>query len=158
MKCTGSCECKQVKVVVSVDERANNLHPRVCDCDYCNLYPAPVISHPTMKIEVFASLANLKIDKNGDELARFYRCPNCNNLIIVGCEIDEQLRGAVNAGLLTKVAHFGGRIKISPKKLTAQEKLERWRTLWGKVIEDPHHEAAGGIATRGEHKKKQSRH
>lgn len=135
MKCTGACKCGKVKISVFTNESAENLHPRICDCDYCKKYPSSVVSHPTMHIDIKGCLDDLKIDKNGDGLAGFYRCPECNSLIVVGANIDGIIRGAVNANLLACDAAFGDSIHISPKLLEAHEKIERWGRLWGTVRE-----------------------
>ena len=124
-----------VRVTVVTEENTRTIHPRICDCDYCKRNPSSVISHPSMVIEVLRNLNDLKIEKNGDGLASFYRCPGCNILIVVACEISGALRGAVNVDLLNCTDSFGKSVNVSPKSLTAQEKLERWGNLWGTIRE-----------------------
>lgn len=134
MESIGQCECGKVNVSVVADVNEADLNPRICDCDYCQGDTAAVISHPTMEIKINSKLSNLKIEQNGDRLAKFYRCPSCNDLIAVSSEIDGVMRGAVNSNLLT-CNNLGEPVAISPKSLSSKEKIERWGTLWGVVIE-----------------------
>ncbi|WP_299584813.1 hypothetical protein [uncultured Microbulbifer sp.] len=69
--------------------------------------------------------------QNGDQLANFYHCRTCNELLAVGCTINGQLRGAVNPNLLQDVNQLGNPIQIQPRLLSAGGKIERWDKLWG---------------------------
>ncbi len=135
MECTGACACGLVKVAVAAQENTENIHPRVCDCDYCKQYPSALISHPSMVIDVQYPLTDLKIERNGDGVAGFHRCPDCNSLIVVACTLDAVVRGAVNAHILKCDGAFGDSVDISPKSLKVHEKMERWGKLWGTVRE-----------------------
>ena len=129
----GSCKCKQWKLRVSTDEALGNLNPRVCDCEYCKSHPSAIISGSDMQIEFLGDRENITIDINGDELALFYRCKACGDLLAVGCEIDGQLRGAVNSSLLDRKDLLGSSVAIQPRLLSASEKMQRWGKLWGKL-------------------------
>lgn len=135
MNLNGTCECGKVCVAVFAAVDATTLNPRVCDCDYCQSHPSKIISHPTMKINLNIPFSEFHIDKNGDGLAGFYRCQACTSLVFVGCEIDGVMRGAVNAGLFQSEIEFGQTLNISPKRLSADKKNERWSDLWGVVFE-----------------------
>ena len=73
----------------------------------------------------------ITINKNGDQLANFYYCDHCGDLLAVGCNLNGQLRGAVNPNLLRNANQLGKPIKIQPQLLNASEKLDRWGKLWG---------------------------
>ena len=135
MKCSGACTCGKVKVSVVAEEKAKNIHPRICDCEYCKRNPSSVISHPSMVIKVMSELDVLKTEKNGEGLANFYRCPNCDCLVVIACSIAGILRGAVNADILCCDGRFGEDVNVSPKSLNAHEKMERWSMLWGTIRE-----------------------
>lgn len=136
MRSAGSCKCGTVRVTVEAEEKTRHMHPRICDCDYCKRNPSSVISHPSMVIEVMSHLKDLIIENNGDALANFYRCPGCNTLIVVASVISGKLRGAVNADILDCADSFGESVNVSPKRLNAEEKLERWGNLWGTIREN----------------------
>jgi hypothetical protein len=71
------------------------------------------------------------INQNGDQLANFYYCDCCGDLLAVGCTLNVQLRGAVNPNLLRNADQLGKPIRIQPRLLSADEKLDRWGKLWG---------------------------
>ena len=71
------------------------------------------------------------IQKNGDQLAKFYYCDCCGDFLAVGCEINGELRGSVNSKFVGKASQLGEPISIQPRLLNAQEKLDRWSKLWG---------------------------
>lgn len=129
----GSCKCKQWALIVSTEEPLGNLSPRVCDCDYCQSHPSAIISAPAMIIELMGEHDNLTTHKNGDELATFYRCKSCGEQLAVGREFDGELRGAVNAWLLDQKNSLGPSVAIQPRLLSADDKVKRWGTLWGKL-------------------------
>jgi hypothetical protein len=86
-----------------------------------------------MHIQVMGEASNLVVNKNGDQLASFYHCAKCEDLLSVGCVFRGQLRGAVNALLLDQKELLGARIPIQPRLLSADEKLDRWSKLWGNL-------------------------
>jgi len=96
-------------------------------------HPAAIISDPGMRIRLKGDAGNLVVNKNGDELASFYHCANCGDMLSVGCVIDGQLRGAVNALLLDEQELLGASVPIQPRLLSADEKLNRWSKLWGNL-------------------------
>ena len=135
MNLIGNCKCGKVKVSVSAEVDAITLNPRVCDCEYCQSHPSKIISHLAMKINLSIPFSEFKIDMNGDRLAGFYRCRDCDSLVFVGCRIDGVMRGAVNSEFFPSDIEFGDILKISPKHLSANEKIKRWSDLWGIVSE-----------------------
>jgi hypothetical protein len=86
-----------------------------------------------MLIQLTGDEGDLVVNKNGDQLAGFYHCAKCEDLLSVGCVIRGQLRGAVNALLLDQKELLGARIPIQPRLLSADEKLDRWSKLWGNL-------------------------
>ena len=71
------------------------------------------------------------INQNGDQLANFYYCDSCGDLLAVGCNLNGELRGAVNSNLLHNANQLGKPIQIQPRLLSSAEKLDRWGKLWG---------------------------
>jgi len=125
----GSCKCNQWQVEISVTKPLSDLNPRICDCSYCKNNPSAIISDPNMVINLVGG--EVMINKNGDQLANFYYCDRCDDLLAVGCNLTGQLRGAVNANLLRDTHQLGKPIKIQPQLLNTSEKLDRWGKLWG---------------------------
>ena len=83
-----------------------------------------------MEIQLYGG-DKLTVNKNGDELASFYHCASCSELLAVGCEINGELRGAVNAQLLDQRDSLGPAVPIQPRLLSSAEKVGRWGKLWG---------------------------
>ncbi len=125
----GSCSCNRWQVEIEVSRLLEEFNPRVCDCNYCQNSPSEIISDPNMKIEFIGG--ETSIIKNGDQLANFYFCDCCGEFLAVGCNLDGQLRGAVNSSLLHSSSQLGKSIKIQPRLLSSDEKLDRWGKLWG---------------------------
>lgn len=125
----GSCSCNRWQVEIDVARSLDEFNPRVCDCNYCQKNPSEIISDPNMKIELLGG--ETSIIQNGDQLANFYYCDFCNDLLAVGCDINGQQRGAVNSNLLLSSSKLGKQIQIQPRLLSSSEKLDRWGKLWG---------------------------
>lgn len=135
MQYEGSCSCRKWKVLVNLPSSINDFNPRVCDCSFCQSNPSAVISDPEMEVVLQGS--GLTIAKIGDQLANFYSCIGCGDILAVGRDFDGQLRGAVNSNLLLDRSLLGPSVAIQPRFLSADEKLDRWGKLWGalKVVE-----------------------
>jgi hypothetical protein len=86
-----------------------------------------------MLIQLTGHVDNLAVNRNGDQLASFYLCAICGDMLSVGCMIDGQLRGAVNSLLLDQKDLLGAHIQIQPRLLSSNEKLSRWSKLWGSL-------------------------
>ena len=127
----GSCNCNGWQVEVEVTKPLGDFNPRSCDCDYCKNSPSEIISDPNMRVDLMGG--EITINKNGDQLANFYYCDSCGDLLAVGRYFNNQLRGAVNANLLRDSGQLGKTIEIQPRLLNADEKLDRWQRLWGQV-------------------------
>ena len=133
MNYSGSCKCKRWSIQVSTAEALSKLNPRVCDCTYCKTHPAAIISEPHMLIRLVGEAGDLVVNTNGDQLASFYHCASCGEMLAVGCVIRGQMRGAVNSLLLDQKELLGASMPIQPRLLSAAEKLGRWSKLWGSL-------------------------
>jgi len=127
----GSCNCNRWQVEVEVTKPLSEFNPRFCDCDYCKNSPSEIISDPNMKVDLVGG--KFTINKNGDQLANFYYCDSCDDLLAVGRDFNNQLRGAVNVNLFRDSSQLGQAIAIQPRLLSADEKLDRWGKLWGQL-------------------------
>ncbi len=128
---SGSCNCNRWQVEVDVTKPLGEFNPRICDCNYCQNNSSAIISDPNMVVYFVGG--EITIYQNGDQLANFYCCDCCGDLLAVGCILNGQLRGAVNPNLLRNANQLGKPIKIQPRLLSADEKLERWGKLWGVI-------------------------
>lgn len=67
-----------------------------------------------------------QVYRQGEERAEFLSCGHCGVLIAVVYED----RGAVNVRCLERFGEFAQPVGVSPQKLSAEEKVARWRANW----------------------------
>jgi hypothetical protein len=68
--------------------------------------------------------------RQGSEAADFLFCRRCGVLAGVACQIEGRLYGAVNVRSLEPATAFGPALPVSPKQLSASDKLLRWQEVW----------------------------
>jgi len=56
--------------------------------------------------------------------------PKFGVLVGAQCRLEGRLFAVINAMAVDGATKFGERRSVSPKKLSADEKLQRWRDLW----------------------------
>jgi len=125
----GQCGCGAVKIKLTLPNTLGDYAARACDCDYCIERNVAYVSDPTGSLEI-TSDENLKVDQHGSEQAKFLSCKHCNEMIAVTYEFDDLVKGAANANLLSEVDTMKQAEVVSPKLLSATEKVTRWRKLW----------------------------
>ena len=128
----GRCTCGEWNIDLEFTQPTKILSPRICDCEYCKSNPSKIISAPDLAAKFFGG--SCKIRKNGDQLANFYYCTGCSQLLAVGCYINGSLLGAINCGLFPDKVKFGAPVNVQPRFLSSEEKIDRWGKLWGKIV------------------------
>ena len=68
--------------------------------------------------------------RQGSGLAECLLCRICGVLVGVYFRSDGRLYGAVNSRAVDARADFAADQPVSPKKLSAGEKMERWQDIW----------------------------
>ena len=63
-------------------------------------------------------------------MAEFLLCRSCGVLVCVLYSHDDRLYAAINANVIDARESFGTEQIVSPKKLSENEKTQRWRELW----------------------------
>ena len=129
MKYSSACTCEKIQVKLSLPKQLDKYTPRACDCDFCTVRKASYLSDPHGVLEVTKS-GGLEQLVQGSEQAIFWQCKSCHELIVVTYEFEGGLKGAVNASLFAKIIKLQQSIPVSPKLLSPEEKLERWREAW----------------------------
>lgn len=123
----GNCQCGAVTVEVNLTAAPGSYTPRACDCDYCRKHDAAYISDPDGSVVIRTShISNLRFEQQGDNLAEFLVCAACDQLLGVRWKD----RGAINVNILADVDSFGSAVSVSPKKLSAEQKVARWGEVW----------------------------
>lgn len=128
---TGGCYCGNVLVTIRLTRNPASSNPRACDCGFCTKHAAAYLSDGLGSMEVEIGAAGDRGSyRQGSEAADFLFCRRCGVLVGVTCEMDGRLYGAVNVRSLDSAAAFGPALSVSPKQLSATDKLQRWRELW----------------------------
>ena len=128
----GKCSCGQTKVKLSLPKTLDYYTPRACDCDFCIARNISYISHPDGELEIESS-EPLDVQIQGSSQASFITCNCCKSVIAAPLQLESSLVGALNSALLSKSSLFQEAITVSPKALSAKEKVDRWQTVWLKV-------------------------
>jgi hypothetical protein len=127
----GGCYCGNVLVKIRLTREPSSYHPRACDCGFCTKHAAAYISDAMGSMEVeIATVADRGSYRQGSEAADLLFCRRCAVFTAVTCEIAGRLYGAVNVRSLDPTVDFGSEQSVSPKQLSATEKLQRWRDVW----------------------------
>lgn len=118
---------------------ADDCIPRVCDCGFCRKHGAAWVSDPEGHLHIQAQNAeDLRRYRQGSETADMLFCAHCGVLMAVVFAHADGLFGAVNAGCLEDAA-LAPPVVVSPQRLSAVEKTERWRRLWARAEISPIH-------------------
>lgn len=129
----GQCHCKKVEFKIILPHAISDFSPRKCDCDFCRFYNSSYISHPEGKIKI-EDIEGLVIRKQGSKQASFLFCPVCDYLIAVTYILRDKTLGALNANLLIDKSELMNETVTSAKKLSTEEKTERWKKVFSRLI------------------------
>lgn len=130
-KITGGCHCGNITLDVTLPQMPETYNPRACDCDFCRKHGAAYLSDPAGKLAIgVRESESLGYYRQGSEVADCLFCRNCGVLIGVSYRDDGRCFATVNVSALDGTVRFGERKSVSPKLLSAQEKVERWKSLW----------------------------
>lgn len=127
----GGCRCGGLRVAFGTAQDPAALRPRACDCTFCRGHGAAWVSDPAGTLDLTeTTAAALREVRQGSESARFVLCARCGVLVCVLFDADGDVLGAVNAACLAARDRLGPAQPASPQLLSAEERRERWKTLW----------------------------
>jgi hypothetical protein len=128
---SGGCHCGQLRVEVQLTGTPASYNPRACDCDFCRKHGAAYLSDPrgTLIIRIADRHAAGRY-RQGSGLAELLFCRHCGVAIGALYRSEQRLYGVVNANVLDAAAGFGAEHSVSPQRLSADQKVSRWRELW----------------------------
>lgn len=129
-ECKGNCHCGNIQVTLQLSDTPQNYSPRTCDCDFCLKHAASYISDSNGSI-VFEVNHKDQLGKyrQGSNSADFLFCKTCGILAGVVYEDGDQKFSAINSRILEPLK-FKPEVFVSPKKLKADEKTNRWKQVW----------------------------
>jgi hypothetical protein len=127
---TGGCHCGNIAVTVELTKAPDTHHPRACDCDFCSKHGATWVSDPGGSLAIrIREERDAARYAQGDEIAEMLLCRRCG-VLVAALWREPHVYGVVNAGALDARSEFAGTQPVSPKKLSAEEKMSRWRSIW----------------------------
>ncbi|UTW46110.1 aldehyde-activating protein [bacterium SCSIO 12696] len=133
MEYSSECKCGKVKVLASFPLPIEENQARECDCDFCVAHGLAYLSDVNGTIS-FSPKNQLNQLKQGSQQATFWQCSHCKQVIAVTHSKDGETRGAVSKALFERGFSLKPSIGVSPKKLSPEDKSERWPTVWSTVI------------------------
>jgi hypothetical protein len=134
----GGCHCGRLRIAFDTAQMPETLRPRVCDCGFCRKHGAAWLSDPAGRLRVDAEdIEALSVYRQGSETARFLLCARCGVLIATVLDANDERFAALNASCLDGEFELGASVPISPQRLSAAEKIERWRSLWTRDVALP---------------------
>jgi hypothetical protein len=128
----GSCRCGNLLVQLVLSRESEKYAPRSCDCDFCREHRASYISDPegSLRLRIRSEQACERY-RQGDGIAECLICTACRVYVAaLYADADGLLYGTVNARVLSGTPAFAPRQSVSPKRLSAADKVRRWKQLW----------------------------
>jgi len=127
----GGCYCGNIGLTVFLSRDSSAYNPRACDCDFCQKHGAAYVSDPRGTLSVrIREEGHVNRFRQGSNTAEMLVCRQCGVLVGALYEADGRLFGTLNARSLDCRAAFGPEQSVSPKLLTADQKVQRWRDIW----------------------------
>lgn len=127
----GACRCKNISYTMGITKEPNFFSPRVCDCDFCRKHSAAYMSDKKGKLAIYVKdVSKLNKYRQENGIADFLICTQCGTLVGVCFDKDGRIYSAVNSQTVDSQIIFGQPITVSPRKLTNNEKMQRWLDIW----------------------------
>ena len=131
----GGCHCGSIRLEIELPNTPETYSPRVCDCDFCRKHGAEYVTDPDGSLVIRLQNEHmLNRYRQGAEIADCLVCATCGVLVAIHYQDEGQSFAAANSRAVDGNVRFGESIPVSPKVLSASEKVERWKRLWFQQI------------------------
>ncbi len=128
---SGACHCGNIFIELALAKPPGSYPPRACDCDFCRKHGAAYVSDPKGSVLIGIKEPREFVKyRQGSRSADFLLCRNCGVLVAILHKNDQRLYATINARAVDAAACFGEEQSVSPQKMSAAEKAERWKDLW----------------------------
>lgn len=128
---TGGCHCGNIQLELVLTRTQDTYNPRACDCDFCTKHSAAYLSDPKGSLAIrIKDESKVGRYRQGNAIAEFLICSNCGVLAAVTYANEGRLYGAANARAIQGGKGFGPEQTVSPKTLSADQKMSRWQDVW----------------------------
>ncbi len=130
-KLKGACHCGNIRVEVALTRAPAEYRPRACDCEFCRKHGASYLSDPGGSLAVQVGDERLlRKYRQGSNTAEMLVCGNCGVLVGGAYQTEGRVFAAINTRIIEGDAMFGEIQPVSPRTLSAEEKVSRWKALW----------------------------
>ncbi len=128
---SAGCYCGNIRIQASFSRDLASNEPRACDCDFCRKHAAAYVSDPlgSLRIQVLDELEVNRF-RQGSNTAEMLICRRCGVLVGALYRKSKHLFGTLNVKALDSRLSFGREQGVSPKLLSPDQKVRRWRELW----------------------------
>jgi hypothetical protein len=127
---TGGCYCRNIVVELGLSREPGQYEPRACDCDFCRKHGAAYVSDPQGSLRILIRDPSLAGEfRQGNELADMLLCARCGVLIGALYRSEGRVYATINAQAV-EGGSFGMPTPVSPKQLSGENKVARWKKLW----------------------------
>jgi hypothetical protein len=130
-KVSGGCHCGNLFVEAQLTRAPESYNPRACDCDFCRKHGAAYVSDPQGSLSiVIRDEQRAARYRQGSGTAELLLCRDCGVVVGALYQGEEGLHGVVNAQAIEAGTGFGAPQPVSPRMLSAPEKVRRWQEIW----------------------------
>ena len=132
----GACHCGNILLDLQLANETGSYHPRACDCAFCRKHGAAYISDAQGSLRVrINDQCRSGTYRQGSELAEMLLCTHCGVLIGALYRPEGRIYATVNVRVIEGAYSFGTEEPVSPKKLSGDAKVVRWKDLWFSSVE-----------------------
>jgi hypothetical protein len=133
---TGGCYCGNIRLQLELAHEPAKYHPRACDCGFCRKHAAAYVSDPEGSLRIVIHDSHYATNfRQGSERAEMLVCSRCGVLVGALYREDGDTYGTINARAIEALESFDTEQSVSPKQLSAEEKVARWKKLWFYSVE-----------------------
>jgi hypothetical protein len=127
----GGCYCGNILIQVELSQKLDDYHPRACDCGFCSKHGAAYVSDAKCTLSIrIEDRQQAPGYRQGNELAEMLLCGRCGVLVGALYREDGRVYATINVKALEGAESCGAEQAVSPKRLSAEEKVARWKKLW----------------------------
>jgi hypothetical protein len=133
---SGGCYCGNVVLDLQLSKEPGSYQPRACDCAFCSKHGAAYISDAQGSLRIrIKDQGRSGTYRQGSELAEMLLCTQCGVLVGALYRPEGRIYATVNVRAVEGVESFGAQQPVSPKKLSPEAKISRWKDLWFSSVE-----------------------
>lgn len=128
----GQCRCGQAKLTIKLPKPLCEYQSRACDCDFCTSRNISYLSDPESQVEIISDIPLLQ-SQQGSNQATFLSCNQCHSVLAVALIEKDMSLGTINVNLIQTSEPLQAPVIVSPQRLSASERKQRWKMLWGQL-------------------------